>query len=177
MAVESMQDFLNAWIIRHDEVAALSYFGAAALETFSPVPEGADGDVWRNGSGNYIGSGYWVMLNSIWPSTNSPRDAQLGDVLAIDQDVRAFTRELSGRIVHEETFIVYAAYDDAGVHSFDAGYGDVADYLQPSRDKPALILIAGFRNPRLEDAGPLVSFWEREGDAWRIQALGAYPKY
>lgn len=197
-AVEAMQQFLTDWVIDYDEVATLSHFGAAALETFTlvpasvrpgeaawtaNVPAGAARpaeEVWANGPGNHLDSGYWAMLTSTWPSGPNV-DVPLRDVLTVDPDVRAFiTTELSGKIVHEHAegaFIVFAAYDDVGIHSFDAGYGDVADHLRPSREKPTLTLIAGFHEPRIEAAGPFVSFWARDGEAWRIQALGAYPKY
>ena len=197
-AVETMQQFLSAWVIDHNEDSTRSYFGAAALETFAPrsyfgaaalehfppvrrrqspgTPTNAE--VWADDPGD---SGYWVMLNAIWPSGEPNAGVQLRDILTVDLDVQAFiTEELSGEgeIVHEGAFMVFAAYDDIGIHSFDAGYGDVAEYLKPSREKPTLILIAGFRNPKEEVAGPFVSFWGRDGDeAWRIQALGAYPKY
>jgi hypothetical protein len=169
-AVEAMRNFLVAWVIDYDEAAALSHFGEAAMGPFAPTL----------GVGvEEAGSAYWPMLNSIWPVSNSLRADRLEDVLVIDRDVLTFvTTELKATIVHEDVFLVFAAYDDVGINSFDAGYGDVADHLKPTLELPALTMIAGFREPKFPTAGPFVSFWGVDGDnSWRIQALGSYEKY
>ena len=189
-AVETMQKFLNAWVIDYDEAAVMAHFGEAAASfaphypAEQPFATGWDSELDRlvvsRGEGL---SGYWIMLNSIWFSKRdqgSRVDVQLQDVLVIDEDVREFltTEDLSGHFVHDRLFLVFAAHDAVAINSFDAGYGNVAGHLQPSREDPTLTMIAGFGNPKLEQAGPFVSFWDLEEDeVWRIQALGAYPKY
>lgn len=189
VAVETMQKFLNDWVVDYDQAAVMAHFGEAAASfaphypAQQPFATGWDGELDRlvvsRGEGL---SGYWIMLNSIWFSKRdqgSRVDVQLQDVLVVDEDVREFlTAELSGDIVHDRLFLVFAAHDAVALNSFDAGHGNVAGHLQPSREDPALTMIAGFGNPKLEQAGPFVSFWDLEEDAvWRIQALGAYPKY
>lgn len=189
-AVETMQKFLSAWVIDYDEAAVMAHFGEAAASfaphypAEQPFATGWDSELDRlvvsRGEGL---SGYWIMLNSIWFSKRdqgSRVDVQLQDVLVIDEDVREFltTEDLSGHFVHDRLFLVFAAHDAVALNSFDAGYGNVAGHLQPSREDPTLTMIAGFGNPKLEQAGPFVSFWDLEEDeVWRIQALGAYPKY
>ena len=185
-AVETMQKFLDDWVIDYDEAAVMAHFGKAAA-SFAPhypaqkpieIGLSFDRPVDR-GDGL---SGYWIMLNSIWLSEKDQRsrvDVRLQDVLVIDEDVREFLKtELSGDIVHDRVFLVFAAHDAVALNSFDAGYGNVAGHLRPSREDPTLTMIAGFGDPKLEQAGPFVSFWDLEEDeVWRIQALGAYPKY
>ena len=186
VAVETMQKFLNDWVIDYDEAAVMAHFGKAAASfaphypAQQPIETGLSFDrPVDRGDGL---SGYWIMLNSIWLSEKDQRsrvDVRLQDVLVIDEDVREFLKtELSGDIVHDRVFLVFAAHDAVALNSFDAGYGNVAGHLQPSRKDPTLTMIAGFGNPKLEQAGPFVSFWDLEEDeVWRIQALGAYPKY
>ena len=189
VAVETMQKFLNDWVIDYDEAAVMAHFGETAA-SFAPHYHPAqqplaavwDGRFDRLANRGEELSGYWIMLSSIWFSKRDPEsrvDVQLQDVLVIDEDVREFlTTELSGDIVHDRVFLVFAAHDAVALNSFDAGYGNVAGRLQPSREDPTLTMIAGFGNPKLEQAGPFVSFWDLEEDTvWRIQALGAYPKY
>lgn len=138
-------------------------------------------DAWLDEQSNSVRSTYWRILNTIWVSDNKSRyvDGQIQEILAIDDDAYAFvTTELFGKVVHRGLFFVFEAYDDAALHSFDADFGDIAGYLKPSLENPTLILIAGFHAPVFEDAGPFVSFWGQDDDeVWRIQALGAYPKY
>ena len=128
-AVEAMRSFLFAWVIDYDEAATLSHFGDAAMGPFAPtMSAGVD----------RAGPAYWPMMNSIWPVSKSLRAERLEDVLIIDPDVYTFvTTELKGTIVHEDVFLVFAAYDDVGINSFDAGYGDVADHLKPTAELPA----------------------------------------
>ena len=153
-AIEAMSNFLYSWVINHDEVTTLSYFGESAMGRFAPIMDtGVDG--------RKTGLEYWPMLTSIWPVNTSLRADHLEDVLAIDPDVYTFvSTELKGAVLYEDVFLVFAVYDDVGINSFDAGYGDVADHLKPTPELPALTMVAGFREPKFPAAGPFVSFWE-----------------
>ena len=172
-AIETMHDFLHSWVLNRDKDMTLSYFGESARGRFAPITGISADGAWKTDPA------YWSLLNSIWPVNNSRRAERLEDVLTIDKDVLRFvTTELKGVVLHEDVFLVFAAYDGVGINSFDAGYGDVADHLKPTHEQPALTMIAGFREPKFPAAGPFVSFWGVDGDnSWRIQALGAYEKY
>lgn len=172
-AIETMRNFLHSWVIDQDEVETLRYFGKSAMGRFAPITGIDEDGRWKTSPK------YWTMLNSVWPASEHRRDDRLEDVLVIDRDVITFiTTELKGAIVHDDVFLVFAAHDDVGVNSFDAGVGDVADHLKPTPERPALMMIAGFREPKYPAAGPFVSFWGVDEDnSWRIKALGAYEKY
>ncbi len=92
------------------------------------------------------------------------------------------SRELDVEIVHDGEFIVFVANRAVEIDSFDGGYGNVSQLLQPSEERPTLTMIADFQHRAYEGYdGPFVAFWGEERldrfqtSMWRILALGAVP--
>lgn len=103
-----------------------------------------------------------------------------------DPELISFLNEnFNVEYIQESPFIAFYAADRIVLDTFDAGfaaggYGQLADVLQPSEERPALTMMADFRHAQSDRIGPLVSFWREEESGngertWRIQALGAFP--
>lgn len=205
-AIEAMETFLKSWLIRDDMSHTVGHFGTSD-QSLSLAPiyvlgfGGYDPDVAArelratagDGTGRAMPSGvafgYWRFLNRLWPDA-SRMDTNLEGLLVTDpdSDLIAFLKEnfKVEEYVQTSPFIAFYTGDRIVLDAFDAGfaaggYGQLADVLQPSEERPVLTMIADFRYAQSERIGPLVTFWREEESgngerAWRIQALGAFPE-
>lgn len=205
-AIEAMETFLTSWLVRDERSSTVNHFGTSD-QSLSLAPTyllgfgGYDPDVAARevrtiaGDGTNralppgVAFGYWEFLNRLWPSAGRV-DTNLEGLLVTDlEELIAFLKEnfeFELEYIQKSPFIAFYSDDRIVLDAFDAGfaaggYGQLADVLQPSEERPILTMIADFRHAQSDHIGPLVTFWREEESgngerAWRIQALGAFPE-
>ena len=180
-ASNAMSKFLHAWLVEQTQESALSYIsGSIRSQEIAPR------SVWVHkgdspGLSEEQKAAYWEVLKEFAPLEPAWQEfapLELNDSLkkilvSLDSDLENLLHRYA-TVRQKDPFIILAADTDEAINSFDAGYGDVAEALQPHRNQ-VLTMIADFKGRRREDTGPFVSFWSEEDDVWRLQALGAIP--
>ena len=192
IAPETMHQFLGAWLVDGDEVAAMRHFATTerslklAPRAVRRIARKADfsdpGQVQRLWNDSLRGE-YWKVLGRLSGGETGhglpletilkPIDGDLADALKTVLHVPAIKKDP----FPDAPFTIFVADSDDAIYAFDGGYGNVAAGLHPT-ENTVLGMIADFAARNDEYNGPFVSFWaedELKGQ-WKIQALGAAPE-
>lgn len=206
-AIVAMNSFLTSWLVHDDMDATVMHFGASdrsidlaptyVLEFAEYNPDvvgnerqlarkhtGADGGALTLPPG--VAFAYWRLLNSLWPNAGRV-DVDFDDLFVVNSELIAvLDDDLKVEYIQKTPFIVFLADDRIQLDTLDAGfaaggYGQLAETLKPSRERPVMTMIANLKYAQSKRIGPLVTFWDEDVSgvderAWRIQALGAFPE-
>ena len=142
--------------------------------------------------GEALRTGYLGLMNHVWrPETADDlafERASVRENVLIDRENRvaielidrelivALEERLGVRVLSNEgePFIVFVADNELSITTFDYTNGEAAEILRPA-ERTTLGMMVGIvaGGEERPNPGPFVSFWQQEGDEWRIQMVGA----
>ena len=193
-----MGAFLDAWVSGRT-AAALSYFSASdqavqlahQLEPALFASSRPTGAALAAQEGDDLRLGYWGIMNSVWRSPRYNRatrtyERQAGrafDLDAPDLEIRlehiesnvadlfAEEYETAASVGGDGTFVIFVANEATLITFVDAEAVEIL--LRGGR--LTLGMLVGVVGPEgaAGGPGPFATFWQQEGDEWRIQTIGA----